>query len=438
MGTRIRYLAWTLSAVLLIGIGAFGASLFWAARSQNIQTQGEAMAEKWAPLYPYVDGHYPRQSWPSWAKTVERANFQSVSLDLTEQDLTRVFITKLGDKVTGVDFAGPTPLVSNSYDVILWDQCERIYVKTFISSTLTAPQRIAIRDAIADAAMELRSLTGLDIVFPGFLGTNTVESFTDNDLSDYYPADQTIEVHVAAQSHAALGDDDIALTTTWHSLTDTKRASINSALVSLTADVLDRFPDGGFDAPSRQMAVLHELTHAVGIGHSSDAASYMFHFLGTEAFITPADSTVLALAGSRPCFDSATAAYWEAVDRQAIADRDIQLYDYQQEVVGESHYQDALVEIVGNMTGTEGAYWRGIAEIAHDPENLYDKWAVAVSIDGNRVGYLPSAPGNIALIEDLAGQARSVPARAIGGYPTDDGDTAYFGIRLVLNDFSAE
>ncbi len=373
----------------------------------------------------------------SWAKTVERANFQSVSLSPVEQDLTRVFITNRGDKVTGVDFAGPTPLVNNNYDVILWDQCERIYVKTFISSTLTASQRIDIRDAIADAAMKLRSLTGLDIAFPGFLGTNAVESFTDSDLSDYVPADQTIEVHVAAQDHAALGHDDIALTTTWHALTDTNRASINSSLVSLTPDVLDRYPDGGFDAPSRQMVVLHELTHAVGIGHSSDPDSYMFPFLGTEAFITPADSTVLALTGSRPCYNSATADYWESVDRQAIEDRDLQLYDYQQEVVGESHYQDAIAATVGNMIGTEGAYWRGTAEVAHDPENLYDKWAVAVSIDGNRVGYLPSDPGNVELIEDLAGQARSVPARAIGGYPTDDGGAGYFGIRLILDELPA-
>jgi len=301
MGTRIRYLAWALSAVLLIGIGGFGASLFWAARGQSTQTQGEAMAEKWAPLYPYVDGHYPRQNWPSWAKTIERSNLRSISLNSEERDLTRVFITKLGDKVAEIDFAGPTPLVANSYDIILWNQCQEIAIETFISGTLTAEEHMLTRDAIGTAAQKLRELTGLNIVFPGHLFAGGV-NFTEENLAAYEPKANTIEVHVAEHKHAALGPDDIALTTTWHRTTTTDRASITSGLIALSTDFLDRYPDGGFNSPSRQMVVLHELSHAVGIGHSSVGISYMFPYMGTEALITPADTVVLALTGSRPCY----------------------------------------------------------------------------------------------------------------------------------------
>ncbi len=34
----------------------------------------------------------------------------------------------------------------------------------------------------------------------------------------------------------------------------------------------------------------------------------------------------------------------------------------------------------------------------------------------------------------MSGQARRLPARINGGYRLDEGGTAYFGVRLVLDD----
>ena len=125
-----------------------------------------------------------------------------------------------------------------------------------------------------------------------------------------------------------------------------------------------------------------------------------------------------------------------AAAQQSEADfvANIELFDFNQEVVGESHYQKALTKIVGKQKDGEGSYWRGSAVIRHDSKNRHDKWAIEVAIDGNRVGYLPSDPSNKDLIEDLAGQARRLPARINGGYRLDEGGTAYFGVRLVLED----
>ncbi|HCV36944.1 MAG: hypothetical protein QF638_07055 [Acidimicrobiales bacterium] len=297
----VRYLAWVLSAVALVGIGGLAATLFLKAGDQEIPISGRAEANKWARMYPYIDGHYPVLD-SSWAKTVERSNLRSVSLNAEERHLTRVFITKLGDKVSEVDFTGPTPLVFNNYDIILWDQCQEISIETFISSTLTPKQLTITRDAIGAASQKLRELTGLNISFPAYLLAGGV-SFTEENLSTYQPKANTIEVHVAEHQNAALGNKEIALATTWHTVTDSDRASITSGLIALSTDFLDRYPDGGFDSPSLQLAAFHELSHAVGIGHSSDGASYMFPYMGTEASITAPDRVVLALTGSRPCYD---------------------------------------------------------------------------------------------------------------------------------------
>jgi len=48
---------------------------------------------------------------------------------------------------------------------------------------------------------------------------------------------------------------------------------------------------------------------------------------------------------------------------------------------------------------------RGSAVIRHDQGNKHDRWAIEVTIDGNRVGYLPSDPANKTLIDTMSGQA---------------------------------
>jgi len=122
-----------------------------------------------------------------------------------------------------------------------------------------------------------------------------------------------------------------------------------------------------------------------------------------------------------------------ARQREADYVANFELHDFNQEVVGESHYQKALTKIVGKQKDAEGAYWRGSAVIRHDRGNKHDKWAIEVTINGNRVGYLPSDPDNKTLIADLDGQARRLPARINGGYRLDHGGTAYYGVRLVLD-----
>jgi HIRAN domain-containing protein len=57
-------------------------------------------------------------------------------------------------------------------------------------------------------------------------------------------------------------------------------------------------------------------------------------------------------------------------------------------VVGESHYQDALIRVSKcPPTGEHG--YECAAELVLEPDNPYDKFAVKVMVDGLHVGYLP-------------------------------------------------
>lgn len=63
---------------------------------------------------------------------------------------------------------------------------------------------------------------------------------------------------------------------------------------------------------------------------------------------------------------------------------------YDQEVVGESHYQAALAKICGGHTEA-GHRLEVVAELVYEDTNPYDDHAVAVRVRGEIVGYLPRA-----------------------------------------------
>ncbi len=62
--------------------------------------------------------------------------------------------------------------------------------------------------------------------------------------------------------------------------------------------------------------------------------------------------------------------------------------DFEQEVVGESYYQDALSAICGGHCD-EGHEHECVATLVPEPDNPHDSNAVAVLIEGRKVGHLP-------------------------------------------------
>jgi hypothetical protein len=75
--------------------------------------------------------------------------------------------------------------------------------------------------------------------------------------------------------------------------------------------------------------------------------------------------------------------------------------DFETDVVGESHYQDALAEIAGPKTEA-GVDLEVKAQLVPEPDNPTDPQAVAVYIEGRKVGHLA---------RDLAAQWVAIQAR---------------------------
>lgn len=109
--------------------------------------------------------------------------------------------------------------------------------------------------------------------------------------------------------------------------------------------------------------------------------------------------------------------------------------EYLVDVVGESHYQSALAAICGPRS-EDGEYREVAARLVLENDNQYDANAVAVQINGRKVGHLNRANA-VAFRRWLSASGRSAadlscPAVIVGGWRREDGDTGSYGVVLDL------
>lgn len=103
------------------------------------------------------------------------------------------------------------------------------------------------------------------------------------------------------------------------------------------------------------------------------------------------------------------------------------------EVVGESAFQDALVAISGGHN-RYGHYLPCEAEIMREPSNPHDPNAVAVLIEGRKVGYLAreqAARVSAQMVTDGVFAVRC-GAQITGGWRTNQYDSGFFGVKLAI------
>jgi len=99
-------------------------------------------------------------------------------------------------------------------------------------------------------------------------------------------------------------------------------------------------------------------------------------------------------------------------------------------IVGESHYQAALEKIAGKRS-EEGTDLQCCAVLTAEPDNPYDKNAVAILIGGTKVGYLSrDVAGDFRSALEHAGVGRAACAAVIVGGWKRGSDVGYFGVRL--------
>ena len=106
-------------------------------------------------------------------------------------------------------------------------------------------------------------------------------------------------------------------------------------------------------------------------------------------------------------------------------------------VVGESYYQDALTTLTGGRR-SHGVDMLCVAMLVPEPTNEYDRDAVAVTINGLKIGHLSREEA--LLYRPLVDQAitvaglASVEARICGGWDHGATDRGSFGVELYFSD----
>jgi hypothetical protein len=109
---------------------------------------------------------------------------------------------------------------------------------------------------------------------------------------------------------------------------------------------------------------------------------------------------------------------------------------FQVNVAGESFYPDAFAALCGART-RDGIAFPARARLILDDDNMHDKNAVKVTINGHQVGHLPREAarafrrtvryGELALHEEF-----ECAALINGGWDRGGGDAGNFGVKLDL------
>lgn len=109
--------------------------------------------------------------------------------------------------------------------------------------------------------------------------------------------------------------------------------------------------------------------------------------------------------------------------------------EFRFDIVGESHYQDALDAVAGPKDEDSKSH-PCLAVLILEDDNPYDDKAVSVEIKGRKVGHLDRRAArqyrNEIASKGAAGLTLSVDALVVGGWDRGDGDEGRYGVKLDL------
>ena len=231
----------------------------------------------------------------SWTKNLRDTNWRAYLSPEVKNTLNIENTNAPSNPYTALHNSGVTPMVSTENGVALWGNCRTIKVSTLFESSLA--QKNELFDVVDGVTEVVSGYTGLQMSH-----ASTYKSVQIDHTNLPSPEKGSILIIWVSRDSEALSSQQLGTTEVWHTIESDGTPTITRARILLSEKIIERYDMGLIGRDDNiETAVMHELVHAMGIGHSTHKNSFMHTELANETFATSADIAAMAFAGSRSC-----------------------------------------------------------------------------------------------------------------------------------------
>ena len=231
----------------------------------------------------------------SWTKNLRDTNWRAYLSPEVKNTLNIENTNASLNPYIALHNSGVTPMVSTENGVALWGNCRTINASTIFESSL--PQKNELFDVVDGVTEVVSGYTGLQVSH-----SSTYKSVQIDPTNLPSPEKGSILIIWVSRDSEALSSQQLGTTEVWHTIESDGTPTITRARILLSEKIVERYDTGLIGRDDNiETAIMHELVHAVGIGHSTHKNSFMHTELADETFATSADIAAMAFAGSRSC-----------------------------------------------------------------------------------------------------------------------------------------
>ena len=231
----------------------------------------------------------------SWTKNLRDTNWRAYLSPEVKNTLNIENTDAFSNPYSALHNSGVTPMISTENGVALWGNCRTINASTLFESSL--PQKNELFDAVDGVAEVVSGYTGLPMSH-----ASTYKSVQIDHTNLPSPEKGSILIIWVSRDSEALSSRQLGTTEVWHTIESDGTPTITRARILLSEKIIERYDMGLIGRDDNiETAIMHELVHAMGIGHSTHKNSFMYTELANETFATSADIAAMAFAGSRSC-----------------------------------------------------------------------------------------------------------------------------------------
>ena len=226
----------------------------------------------------------------SWTKNLRDTNWRAYLSPEVKNTLNIENTNAPSNPYTALHNSGVTPMVSTENGVALWGNCRTIKVSTLFESSLA--QKNELFDVVDGVTEVVSGYTGLQVSH-----SSTYKSVQIDHTNLPSPEKGSILIIWVSRDSEALSSQQLGTTEVWHTIESDGTPTITRARILLSEKIIERYDMGLIGRDDNiETAVMHELVHAMGIGHSTHKNSFMHTELANETFATSADIAALAFA----------------------------------------------------------------------------------------------------------------------------------------------